>query len=382
MNERPSQDWQPFSAAVRQDQRAAYDEMLARCPVAYSDAFGWSLFRHRDILRVLHDHATFSNVVSQHLAVPNGMDPPGHTAYRRLIEPYFAKPRIDVFEPVCREIVAELVQWALASGEIELIAGLALPFAVRVQCAFLGWPARLHGWMLEWIRRQREAARAQDRPAMAKLARDFDAIIGEMLQVCQVAAPSENVTAELMREQVDSRPLRNDEIASIMRNWTTGEIGTISASIGILAQFLAVNPDVQAQLRGGLELLPEAIDEILRLYGPLVLNRRVTTHPVELGGRQIAAGERVSLMWMAGNRDGEIFEEPHCFRLGRDPDLNLLYGAGIHVCPGAPLARMELRVVLKELLARTTVIELVSGEPTPHATYPDSGYAKLPLRFR
>lgn len=379
---RPSQDWQPFSATVRQDQRAAYDEMLACCPVAYSDAFGWSLFKHRDILRVLHDHTTFSNVVSQHLAVPNGMDPPRHTVYRRIIEPYFAKPRIDEFEPVCRKIVRELLNETPASGQIDLIAGLALPFAVRVQCAFLGWPALFYDRMLEWIRRQREAARDQNRSAMAKLARDFNDLINEMLPVCEVAESTKNVTAKLMKEQVDGRLLGNNEVASIVRNWTAGEIGTISASVGILVQFLAMNPDVQAQLRGSLELLPEAIDEILRLYGPLVLNRRVATRPVEVGGRQIAAGELVSLMWMAGNRDGEVFEEPHSFRLGRDPDLNLLYGAGIHACPGAPLARMQLRVVLKELLARTTVLDLVPGKSTPHATYPDSGYASLPLRFR
>ncbi len=382
MKEQPSQDWQPLSETVCRDQRAAYDEMLDRCPVAYSDAFGWSLFRHRDILRAVHDHTTFSNAVSRHLAVPNGMDPPAHTAYRRLIEPYFAPSRIDAFELVCHEIAAELIQGVLSNGAIEAITDLALPFAVGVQCAFLGWPALLQGRLLEWIRRQREAARARNRPAMVKLAREFDAIIDEMLQVCNVAAPSENVTAELMREQVNGRPLRNKEIASIVRNWTAGEIGTISASVGILAQYLAVNPDVQAQLRGNQELLPEAIDEILRLYGPLVLNRRVTTCPVEVGGRRISAGERISLMWMAGNRDGEVFVEPHRFRLGRDPDLNLLYGAGIHVCPGAPLARMELRVVLEELFYHTAILEIVPGESAPHATYPDSGFARLPLRFQ
>jgi cytochrome P450 len=164
---------------------------------------------------------------------------------------------------------------------------------------------------------------------------------------------SSGITTSLTREQVWSRSLHNDEIVSILRNWTAGEVGAISAAVGILVQFLAEHPQWQQWLRSKLTLLPTAIDEILRLHGPLVANRRVTTRPVEIGGRQIAAGERVSLNWIAANRDGRAFSEPSEFRLDRDPASNLLYGAGIHVCPGPPLARLELRLVMEELFSRT-----------------------------
>src|SRR5690606_1907000 len=107
---------------------------------------------------------------------------------------------------------------------------------------------------------------------------------------------------------------------------------------------LAADGNLQARLRVEPPLLPAAIDEILRISGPLVLNRRVATRDVEIGGRQIKAGERVSLLWIAANRDEQVFDEPGEVRLDRDPRPNLLYGAGIHVCPGAPLARLELRV--------------------------------------
>ena len=89
MNDQLEPDWDPRAEKVLRDPSAAYDEMRERCPVAYSDYLQWSLFRHEDITRVLNDHHTFSNVVSRHLSVPNGMDPPEHTAYRRLIESYF-----------------------------------------------------------------------------------------------------------------------------------------------------------------------------------------------------------------------------------------------------------------------------------------------------
>ena len=88
-DDRPEPDWDPTAGDVLRDQRVAYDGMRERCPVAYSTVMGWSLFRHEDVVRVLHDHTTFSNAVSQHRSVPNGMDPPEHTAYRNIIETYF-----------------------------------------------------------------------------------------------------------------------------------------------------------------------------------------------------------------------------------------------------------------------------------------------------
>lgn len=139
MNEDFEPDWDPRAENVIRDQGAMYDEMRERCPVAYSDYLQWSVFRHADVSRALNDHQTFSNATSQHLSVPNGMDPPEHTAYRRLIEPYFLPQRMAVFEPTCRAIVADLIRNTVAVGDVEVMADLALPFAVRVQCAFLGW---------------------------------------------------------------------------------------------------------------------------------------------------------------------------------------------------------------------------------------------------
>lgn len=384
MSDKSKPDWDPRSADVLRDQRAAYDQMRERCPVAYSEFMQWSLFRHEDVTRVLHDHETFSNAVSRHLSVPNGMDPPEHTPYRRIIEPYFALDRVNAFEPACREIVAALVQNALARGEVELMADFALPFAVRVQCAFLGWPPTLHEALIRWARKNHEATIAQDRQAMSEIASEFESLIDGMLAIRRQngAKPDDDVTAALMHEKLRGRPLSNEEIASILRNWTVGELGTISASVGILVHYLAQHAELQKQLRAEPSLLPAAIDEILRIHGPLVANRRVATRPVSIGGRRIEAGERISLIWVAANRDGRVFEDPDSFRLDRDPAKNLLYGAGIHVCPGAPLARMELRVIMEELLERTAAIDAVPDKSPTNAVYPASGFATLPLRMK
>ncbi|MBN2685834.1 MAG: cytochrome P450 [Pontiellaceae bacterium] len=384
MNDKIKPDWDPRSEDVLRDQRAAYDEMREHCPVAYSEFMQWSLFRHEDITRVLHDHETFSNAVAQHISVPNGMDPPEHTAYRHIIEPYFAPERMHAFEPTCREIVADLMRDALTSGEVELMADFALPFAARVQCAFLGWPPTLHEPLVRWTKKNHEATVAQERRAMSEIACEFEGFINDMIETrLQAGAKPENdITTALMHEKVRGQQLSNEKIASILRNWTVGEVGTISAAVGILVDYLAQHAELQEQLRAQPSLLPAAIDEILRIHGPLVANRRITTRPVEIGGRKIDAGERISLIWISANRDGRVFEDPETFRLNRDSTKNLLYGAGIHVCPGAPLARMELRVVMDEILESTTVIQPVPDKSPTNAVYPASGFATLPVRIR
>lgn len=188
------------------------------------------------------------------------------------------------------------------------------------------------------------------------------------------------MTSRLLRSEVMGRPLTDDEIVSILRNWTAGEVGTIAASVGILLHFIAAHPELQRELRDAPEKLPEAIDEILRIHGPLVSNRRKATCPAHIGEHGIGAGERVSVLWVSANRDEEAFEDAKHFRWGRDQSKNLLYGAGVHVCPGAPLARLELRVIMEEILAATTDIR-PGGEAAQRAEYPASGYARLPLVF-
>jgi cytochrome P450 len=377
-------DWDPTSPEVQRDQRAAYDEMRRRCPVAYSEFMGWSLFRHEDVTRVLLDHKTFSNAVSQHLSVPSGMDQPEHTAYRGIIESYFSAKRMDAFAPVCREISENVVRNVAAQEETEFIATAALPFAAQVQCAFLGWPSKLEGILVQWTRRNHEATLARDRKAMSELAIEFEAIIDELLETRRRAGagPQTDLTASLMHEKVWERSLSNEELASILRNWTVGEIGTISASVGILAHYLATHSELQKKLRNQPDLLPIAIDEILRINGPLASNRRITTRPVEIGGRTIGAGERITLMWVAANRDERVFEDPDTFRLDRDYSKNLLWGAGIHVCPGAPLAKLEMRLFMKELLARTSELAIVPAKAPTLAIYPASGFDCLPMRIR
>lgn len=384
MNENLVPDWDPRSEAVLDDQIAAYDAMRQRCPVAYSEYLRWSLFAHRDVMRVLDDHETFSSAVSSHLSVPNGLDRPEHSDYRRTVDRYFTPERMTAFEPECRRVAVDLAAGLPRGGEIELMEEFAQLFALRMQSAFLGWPPDLHEPLRRWIRKNQRATLARDEDAMTAVALEFDVYIRELLAVRRDAGAGapDDITTSLLREQVGGRLLQDEEIVSILRNWTVGELSTIAASVGILAQFLAAHPEVQQQLRTESSALPTAIDEILRIHAPLISSRRVTTVPAEIGGRMLRAGERVSLIWASADRDEAVFGDPDEFRLDRDPSDNVLYGAGIHVCPGAPLARLELRVVMEELLGRTDHIDLAPGMEPVRAAYPASGFSSLPLWIR
>jgi cytochrome P450 len=329
-------------------------------------------------MNALTDPVTFSNAVSAHLSVPNGMDPPQHTAYRRIIDRYFTFDRIEEFEPRCRSIARELVNSLPADGEVDVMAEFASEFALQAQCAFLRWPVELHRPLRDWVRKNHAATRSRDREAMAEVAFEFDRHIRAVLDERR-KNDEDDVASELLRERIGNRTLDDAEIVSILRNWTVGELATIAACIGILIGFLAEQTSPQRLLRAQPSLLPAAIDEILRIESPLASSRRKTTRTVRIGDREIPADERVTLFWGAANLDEAVFEQPGNFRLDRNPALNLLYGAGLHVCPGAPLARLELRVLMEELLAAVKLASSTSSRPVK-AMYPASGFSSYPVR--
>lgn len=374
-------DWDPRADDVLHDQIKAYDAMRKSCPVAWSDFQHWSLFRHADCVRVLEDHNTFSSVVSAHPSVPNGFDPPEHTAFRKIVEPYFSAPAMNRFEPICRDIARRLVDSLPDDEPFDVVGRFSNIYALRIQCAFMGWPDSLHEPLRRWVRQNHRATLAQDRGAMADIARQFDGYVHELLESRrQSDRPSaHDVTNSLMAEIVDGRPMTDTELTSLLRNWTVGEVGTISASVSILLNFLASYPAHLQSLVADPERLPDAIEEILRMDAPLISNRRVARRDVVIGEREVLAGEKVTILWASANRDEDVFGDPDAFRPEKNHDKNLLYGAGVHVCPGAPLARLELKVLMETLLAAVEVIEHAQGQQSVRAAFPAGGFDRLSL---
>ncbi|MCM3660417.1 cytochrome P450 [Georgenia satyanarayanai] len=381
----PAPDWNPRGPRVRRDPLAAYDEMRGHCPVARGPAGDWTFFSHAAVTTAALDDRTFSNGVSRFLQVPNGLDGPTHTAYRAVVDRYFTPERMRALEPAVERVATELVAGLDVPGAVDAVA-VGARFAVRAQCAWLGWPAELEDELLRWMADNHAASRSGDRARTAEVAARFDAIIRSLTDARRQAGADapDDVTTELVRDRVDGRPLTDEEIVSLLRNWTGGDLGSMALCAGVVLSHLADHPPLQDRLRSGVSdrELNAVLDEILRIDDPFVSNRRVATEAVTLAGREIAAGDRVHLSWTAANRDPRVFGDPDDFAPERNAPYNLVWGIGRHVCPGRPLATLELRALTRAVLAATTSVDPDPDRPRERALPPVGGYAVAPVRLR
>ena len=379
---RPIPAWEPLSPEVLADQLGTYDRQRTACAMARSPR-GVTLFRHADVVAAAHDSQTFSSAVSSRRAVPNGMDPPEHASWRALVDSFFAPVQIAALEPRVRAI-ADAVVAALPRGTgVEAVADIGGPFAVRAQTAWLGWQG-IEEELLAWMADNHAATRSGDTARNAAVAAAFDAIIRRQLgrrRALGSAAPSDPTTA-LLSASLDGQPLSDADIVSILRNWTAGDLASMAAALGVVVRFLSTHPDVQQALRDRPEDLAPAIDEMLRLDDPFLVNRRVTTRAVRIGEHELAAGTRVYLNWTSANRDENVFGDSDAYRPERNAPHNLVYGTGIHACPGRPLATMELVVAVEALLKATALIEPAPDAVPERETYPLGGWRRVPVRLR
>ena len=383
----PQQDWNPQDTEVLADKRHDYDEMRERCPVAHSDTMHWSLFRHTDVVAVINDPDTFINA-SRHHAIPNSMNGVEHAKYREILAPYFSASEMAEFEPTCREIATNTMQLMPTASEAisrpgtaDAVADIAEPIAFRTMCAFLGWPQTMWERIRDWNHGNHASTFHPDTESIRMIAEEYVAIVTEALEDHRRQNIQDDVTGQLMMTEVNGQRWNNEDIIAVLRNWIAGH-GTVTASMSIVIAHLAEDQNLQRRLREQPQLIPAAIDEILRVDGPLVANSRTTTREATINGRKIPDGERISLMWIAANRDPRVFDTPEEIRLERDQQSNLLYGAGIHYCLGAPLARLELRVTIETLLAHTTELSLASPDPMERETYPGNGFVAVPVHIR
>lgn len=378
----PVPPWEPLSEAVLADQRGTYDRMRATCPLARSPR-GVTLFRHADVVAAAADPATFSSAASARRSVPNSLDPPEHTAYRALIDPFFTPDRMAALEPRVRSIAREIVSALPRGATVDAVRDLGYPFAVRAQADWLGWHG-VEDELVRWMAENHEATRSADRSRTAATATAFDEIVLAQVRRRRQLGPSapKDPTTELLEAAVNGQFLSDADIVSILRNWTAGDLGSIATALGVVVHFLATHADVQQALRAGRGDLAAAIDEMLRIDDPFLVNRRVTTVATEIAGFALEPGTRLYLNWASANRDEAVFGDPEAYCPEAHAPHNLVYGSGIHVCPGRPLATLELVVAVQTLLAATHHLELSSDEAPVRDTYPLGGWRRVPLRLR
>ena len=377
----PIPPWEPLSEPVLADQRGTYDRMRTACPVARSSR-GVTLFRHADVVEAAADPATFSSAVSAHRMVPNSLDPPEHTALRTAIDPFFTPERMGMLEPHVRRIAHEIVGALPRGATVDAVTEIGYPLAVRAQADWLGWQG-IEDELLAWMAENHAGTRSGDRSRTSAVAAAFDKIVlAQVRRRRQMgSAAPKDPTTELLGVAVNGGLLPDADIVSILRNWTVGDLGSIAAAVGVVVYFLATHSEVQEALRAHSGNLAAAIDEMLRMDDPFLVSSRVATVATRVVGFVLEPGTRIYLNWTSANRDETVFGDPDAYRPEEHAAHNLVYGTGIHVCPGRPLATLELVVAVQTLLGMTARVELSADAEPVRETYPLGGWRRVPVRL-
>ena len=368
--------------ATGRDPRACGDELRVQHDVVRNAHGEWQLLRHALVVQAALDHARFSSAVSSHLHIPNGLDSVEHAAYRQALDPFLSLEALAPFHDDFRRVAVDLVATLPRGIGVDAVSALGTRFAVRAQSTWLNLPAALEERLVAWVAENHAATRSGNPEWAERVAEDFDALIRSVLEPRRAntwRGSGRDVTGALMRTKVDGRQLSDAEIVSVLRNWTGGDLGSIALCIGVVVRYLAIQPELQDRLRAGTPdaELDAVIDEILRIDDPFVSNRRVTTCPLTIGNAALPAEARVRLNWTSANRDEAVFGDPDAFHPLVNADRNLVYGIGRHACPGRLLATLEMRIVVRELLAATTSIVLDPQHPSERAASPLGGWATV-----
>lgn len=363
---------------MNHDPRVDYDRL--REQGLTKTGASWVACRHADVVAIAQDPQRFSSGVSRFLQVPNGLDGDAHARMRGLFDPFFSPSRMAALAGlrwVATDLVAELPR-----GEvIDAVTDYGSRFAVRFMTQWLGWPTDLEDELLAWMAANHEASRSGDLARTAEVAGRFDDIIRRIVtpRLLNPAASPADVTDEviaLLRGEHGFEEI----LVSVLRNWTGGDLGSIALCVGVLVHWLASHHEHLTEFRNlPDEALDRAIDEVLRIDDPFVSNRRVATVDAPVGGILIPAGDRVVLNWTGANRDPAVFGDPERFDPEANAAGNLVYGTGPHVCPGRPLATLELRIAVQELLRGVQRIDLVPGDEPVRAQPPVGGFESVPV---
>jgi cytochrome P450 len=386
------QEYDPLAHEDFDTPHRVFAELRATCPVAHSDAFNgfWIATRHADIKAILDDPAEFTttvrNVVPGASATgrrpPLHLDPPEHTPYRRAIDRALGAQRLAAIEPVIEAHVAQLLDAFIAAGGGDFVEGFGSPL-----------PALLFA---DWFKLSEAQTQLLWRTAQAfvKAWEEFDvATVSKTSEILYDLAREliaerrqhpldpeiDPVSSLLAATDANGAPLPPEMLVGCVRQILVVGLVAPPVFLGSVAVHLACHPGLADQLRAAPDRIEAATEEFLRLYTPYRGFARTSRNGVTLGGRRIEPGEPIALAYASANRDEAVFEAPDEFRLDR-PNVreHLAFGRGPHRCAGMAMARLEFRIALRELLARTSWIEL-AGE-VRMSGMPEVGPVYVPLK--
>ena len=390
MSRAPEVDFHPYDPGFAADPYPVYARLRAESPVFYSAETRLTLFARHDDVRTLvldgrlgrsMDHVTppealahrrreagserlpnYSRYVRVNLLETEGAD---HARVRRLVAAAFGPRRVrELRHSVCA-LVQQLLEERMQDRRMDFVADLAAPLPVHVIAELLGLPEterhRLRPWSAQIVRLYEKDYTTQDEERAESATTEFAAMLTD-LAAERRADPRDDLISALVavRDQGD-RLSENELIATCMLLLNAGHEATANAAgNGLWALFR--HPDQMVRLRENPTLLPSAVDEMLRYDAPLQLFHRYVLEDMEYGGFELRGGEQIGLLYGSANRDSQAFDRPDEFDVERAPNRHLAFGAGVHFCLGAQLARLELEVLFGTLLSRLPMLRL-DGEP-------------------
>jgi pimeloyl-[acyl-carrier protein] synthase len=371
----------PVAPRVYRDPYPTYAKLRARDPVHWNFlSRSWVFSRYRDIEAILRDHSRFSNDgryrqdprQAQAAASPPGgpsmlfLDPPDHTRLRALVQQAFTPRAIEALTPRIRQIAASLLDQVADPTAFEVMEALARPLPMIVMAELLGVPTRdlaqFQRWSYLRARVIEPTITARERQLAAQAADELDAYFLGLIEQRQ-PGPRDDLISALVAAEAAGDQLSHDELLVMLRLLLVAGNETTTNLIGNGLLALLRCPEQWHMLRTDPGLIAGAVDELLRYDSPVQVVGRTATQDMEFGGRSIRKGQGIVLLLGSANRDPEVFDHPDRLEINRHGPSILGFGRGIHHCLGAPLARLEARIVFETLQERFSEMRLLIADP-------------------
>ncbi len=384
-------DFDHHDPAFVADPHPVLAEIREEHPLIHSGHYGgfWLLSRYEDVTEAAIDWRRFTSSVVGTTVIPPSqprdypqlpieLDPPKHTLYRSIVNPIFAKSRVEALRPDLHELAASLLEPIVERGSGDFVAEFATPMSLGTLGMFMGLPVEDQPKWGDWVRRMFEGS-INDPEEQKRAGQEFqdylDGLVAERKQERR-----DDFISLLLDTEVEGHRLTDLEIRGFGVVMLMAGHETTAGAMSMTAQFLAEEPEIRSRVFAEPESIPSAVNEFLRLFPSIQVFCRNAAEDLELHGAKIKMGEVVALAYAAANRDPREFPEPDACVLERKPNRHVTFGYGHHLCLGANVARLEMAVMLAELAERMPNFELdPDQDPVWRARGDVRGLLALPL---
>jgi cytochrome P450 len=315
--------------------------------------------------------------------VPIAIDPPDHTRFRRMLDPFFSPRKMAEREPELRRQAGELIDAIVARGHCDVVTDLATPFPSQVFLTLFGLPMSDRDRLVQWkdsILEFTDPSSAEATPEVLAHAMELFTYLTEHIAERRADTTGSDMLTQLMQNTEDGG-MSDNEILGLCFMFVLAGLDTVTSAVGFSLAKLAVDADLRRRISSDFSLIPAFIEDMLRVDGPVPFAPRVTTEEVEVGGKVVPKDTTVMLSYGSADRDPSRYEDADNVHLDSKA-VHFAFGRGPHRCLGSHLARLELRLILEEWHTRIAEYTL-ADDKEPQMPWPTGTMAlkSVPLKF-